>query len=106
MSILGFGPRTCQGMSAWVAPFTQVGSLIGGALFLAGSVLAATGALNLGKNLSPLPQPKEDATLVVTGAYRLVRHPIYSGITLMAFGWGLWLHSWLTIAYAAALCFF
>ena len=57
----------------------------------------------MGKNLTPLPRPKENATLVVSGAYRLVRHPIYSGITFMAFGWGLWLHSWLTIGYALLL---
>ena len=72
-------------------------------MFLAGILLAATGAVKLGKNLTPLPRPKENATLVVTGAYGLVRHPIYSGITFIAFGWGLWLHSWLTICYALLL---
>ena len=64
------------------------------------SLLASAGALNLGKNLTPLPCPKDDATLVTTGAYRFVRHPIYSGIIFMAFGWSLWVHGWLTIGYA------
>jgi protein-S-isoprenylcysteine O-methyltransferase Ste14 len=59
--------------------------------------------VSLGHNLTPLPRPKDDATLVVTGAYRLVRHPIYSGLTAMAFGWGMWVHGWLTLGYALLL---
>jgi len=101
--LLVFGPRTFQGMTAWGSPYTWIGSLGGGVLLLAGILLAATGAVNLGKNLTPLPMPKKNAMLIVTGAYRLVRHPIYSGIIFMAFGWGLWLHSWLTIGYALIL---
>ena len=101
--LLAFGPRTCPGLPAWGTPYTWIGSLGGGVLILGGSLLAATGAVSLGKNLTPLPRPRENATLIVTGAYRLVRHPIYSGITFMAVGWGLWLHSWLTIGYALLL---
>lgn len=101
--LLIFGPRTCQGVAVWGSPYTWFGSIGGGVLFLAGILLAATGAVNLGKNLTPLPDPKENAMLIVAGAYRVVRHPIYSGITCMAFGWGLWLHSWLTIGYALLL---
>ena len=101
--LLAFGPRTWRGLPAWGPPYTWLGSLGGAVLFLAGSLLAATGAVNLGRNLTPLPRPKEKATLIVTGAYRLVRHPIYSGVTFMALGWGLWLHSWLTIGYALLL---
>jgi protein-S-isoprenylcysteine O-methyltransferase Ste14 len=67
---------------------------------LAGLVLALAGTLSLGRNLTPLPRPKSDATLVVTGAYRLVRHPIYSGILFLVLGWGLWLNSFLVIGYA------
>jgi protein-S-isoprenylcysteine O-methyltransferase Ste14 len=101
--LLAFGPRTWQGLPAWGPPYTWLGSLGGGVLFLVGILLAATGAVNLGRNLTPLPRPKEHATLIVTGAYRLVRHPIYSGITFIAIGWGLWLNSWLTIGYALLL---
>ena len=104
--LLVFGPRTCRGMTVWEPQFTWIGSLGGGVLFLAGAVLAASGVISLGKNLTPLPLPKEHATLIVTGAYRFVRHPIYSGITFMAFGWGLWLHSWLTLGYALLLLIF
>lgn len=75
-------------------------------MFLAGTVLAATGAVNLGRNLTPLPAPRENGELVVAGAYRFVRHPIYSGLIFMAFGWGVWLQSWLTIGYALLLLAF
>lgn len=97
--LLFFGPHSC----CRIMPRGMFHTLTGGALFVAGLLLAATGAVNLGKNLTPLPVPKEHAQLVVTGAYRLVRHPIYSGIIFMAFGWGLWVNSWLTIGYAGLL---
>jgi protein-S-isoprenylcysteine O-methyltransferase Ste14 len=93
-------------MASWEFPFTWIGSLGGGVLFLAGTLLSVTGAVNLGKNLTPLPDPKENATLIVSGAYRFVRHPIYSGIIFMGVGWGLWLHSLLTIGYGLALLAF
>jgi len=104
--LLAFGPRTCRWAPVWEPAYTWIGTLTGGILFFAGTLLAVTGAVNLGKNLTPLPDPKENATMVVAGAYRFVRHPIYSGVTFMAFGWGLWLHSWLTTGYALLLFVF
>jgi protein-S-isoprenylcysteine O-methyltransferase Ste14 len=104
--LLLFGPHTWQGMPVWSAPYTSVGRWGGIVLLVEGILLAAAGSLTLGRNLTPLPVPKEHATLIVTGVYRLVRHPIYSGITLMAFGWGMWLNSWLTFVYALLLLLF
>ena len=101
--LLAFGPRTCRGLPSWGPTSTWIGTLAGGVLFVAGSLLAAAGAVSLGKNLTPLPQPKENGTLIVTGAYRLVRHPIYSGITFMAVGWGLWRTNWPSIGYGLLL---
>ena len=40
---------------------------------------------------------------MVTGAYSLVRHPIYSGIIFMALGWAAWRHSWATAGYVLLL---
>lgn len=101
--LLVFGPHTCRGVAAWSASYALIGSVGGVTFLLAGIFLTATGVVNLGRNLTPLPSPKENATLIVTGAYRFVRHPIYSGITFMAFGWGMWLNSWLTVGYALLL---
>ena len=101
--LLAFGPHTSRGVTAWSAPYTWIGTMGGVILLGSGILLAAAGIVCLGKNLTPLPSPKENATLIITGAYRLVRHPIYSGITLIAFGWGMWLNSWLTVGYALLL---
>jgi protein-S-isoprenylcysteine O-methyltransferase Ste14 len=52
-----------------------------------GLIFIIKGFLDLGKNLTPLPYPKEDGELVQTGVYKIVRHPLYSGIILMALAW-------------------
>ncbi|BCX12790.1 MAG: hypothetical protein KatS3mg067_1728 [Thermosynechococcus sp.] len=59
-------------------------------LGLIGLSLAIAGLLNLGANLTPLPHPKENAHLVTTGAYRWVRHPIYSSVIFLALAYGVW----------------
>lgn len=97
------GPTNLPGWPAWPSPFDSLSSLAGVLLMLCGALLSATGLLRLGPNLTPLPYPKDDATLVESGPYALVRHPIYSGLILGAFGWGLWLHGLLTLAYALLL---
>jgi protein-S-isoprenylcysteine O-methyltransferase Ste14 len=52
-------------------------------------VLLSRGLFDLGRNLTPLPHPRHDAELVQTGVYALVRHPVYSGLTLAALGWAI-----------------
>jgi len=98
-----FGPRTWPGLPAWAPPFTWLGWLAGGALIGIGGLLALAGIVSLGTNLTPVPYPKDDAALVESGAYRVVRHPIYSGGIIAAFGWGLLVHGWLTLVYALIL---
>jgi len=61
----------------------------GAVLIGAGGALAVRGSIDLGRNLTPFPKPREGVRLVDTGAYRLVRHPIYGGLVLGGFGWGL-----------------
>jgi protein-S-isoprenylcysteine O-methyltransferase Ste14 len=76
------------------------------ALLLAGAGLLLAALIRLGPNLTPLPHPKDQATLVQTGPYGLVRHPIYAGGILAAYGWGLVVHGWLTLVYATVLLIF
>lgn len=104
--LVAVGPRTWPGLPVWTTGWSRAGSVGGCLLFLAGALLAGAGGVNLGSNLTPLPRPKDDANLVVTGAYRIVRHPIYGGLTAMALGWGLWVHGWLTLGYALILFVF
>ncbi len=101
--LIAFGPRTLPGMPAWPPPWSAAASILGGLLIVIGGALALAGLLRLGPNLTPLPYPKDDATLVETGVYGLVRHPIYSGLILAALGWGLLVHGGLTLVYALLL---
>ena len=58
------------------------------------------------RNLTPLPHPRTDSTLVRSGPYRYVRHPMYAGAIALAYGWALLVNGWLTLAYATALFLF
>jgi protein-S-isoprenylcysteine O-methyltransferase Ste14 len=73
----------------WSGTIRTVTSVLGLALLAAGGLLAVRGLIDLRHALTPLPYPREDADLVDSGAYRLVRHPIYGGIVLGAAGWAL-----------------
>jgi protein-S-isoprenylcysteine O-methyltransferase Ste14 len=101
--LIAFGPRGRPGLPEWGYPCARIAAIAGGCLFILGGLLAAAGFLSLGANLSLLPRPPERGKLVAKGAYRLVRHPIYSGLFFAALGWGVWLRSWPTIGYALIL---
>lgn len=106
IAIVFLGPRTAPGWPAWPAPLDRLFIAIGAVLSAFGLALFIGGMLRLGSALTPLPYPKTDSTLVQTGPYRLVRHPIYSGGIILAFGWALFVHGWLTLIYAAVLLIF
>ncbi len=106
MLLVFFAPRNLSGWPAWSAPVRLVASFVGGALFLAGLLLFGTAINRMGKNLTAVPYPKEEATLIVKGPYRLVRHPMYCGLVVLAFGWALLVHGWLTVFYAIVLLLF
>jgi protein-S-isoprenylcysteine O-methyltransferase Ste14 len=63
-------------------------SLAGGAaLLVSGLWLVYRGIGDLGTNVTALPAPLDRATLVETGVYLRVRHPIYAGVMACALGW-------------------
>jgi protein-S-isoprenylcysteine O-methyltransferase Ste14 len=104
--LLVLGPRTLSGFPVWSASYYWLSVMVGGLLLILGGVLSLAGMMKLGVNLTPLPYPKEESILVETGPYRWARHPIYSGVILAAFGWGLWVQGWLTLGYAFLLFIF
>jgi len=64
-------------------------SSIGLVLFILGVGTVLIAMLQLHTNLSPFPSPKSSATLVQTGIYKFIRHPIYTGILGSALGYSL-----------------
>ena len=71
-----------------IAQYSRWGVIVlGGSLAL---VFFIGGGLALGGNLTPLPHPKQDGTLVTTGIYRWVRHPLYSGVVFAAITYSAW----------------
>jgi len=105
-ALVAIGPARLPGWPAWPSPWSTIATLAGLALMIAGAALAIAGVLRLGPNLSVLPAPKDCIELVESGAYRIVRHPIYSGLIFGALGWGLWRHGLLTVGYALGLFVF
>lgn len=71
-----------------IGPVAGLVRLACGPLALAYSVfIIAYGAQSLGvKNLTALPQPTDENELVTSGAYRICRHPLYSGLLAGSFG--------------------
>ncbi len=92
-------------VNGWPAPLPSHPLLdaLAVVLIVAGIVLLFVGGRHLGRNLTPLPTPKSSNALVHHGVYRLVRHPIYGGLMLMAVGWGLRRGGGLTIVCAVLL---
>ena len=98
--LIAVGPRTWNGWPSWPFPGGPVVLISGLAFLVGGACLAGAGGATLGAALTPLPYPAANGVLRVTGAFRMVRHPMYSGVILAAFGWALVAHGWLTILYA------
>ncbi len=106
LALLVFGPTSWSGGPPWPAALAGPARLVGAALLLWGLLFFVAGVLHLGPNLTPLPRPRDSSTLVTTGVYGLVRHPIYCGVLGLAFGWALWRQGTLTLAYALLILVF
>lgn len=74
---------------AWAGPSATVTLLAGAALVIFGGWLAVRGIVDLHEALTPLPYPREGASLIESGVYAGARHPIYGGLIVAGVGWGL-----------------
>lgn len=107
MLLVVFGPSELPGIRRWETSWATLTLVSAGTLGAVGLLLTVLGTLALGRrNLSAFPRPPEEASLVTTGPYALVRHPIYSGVILLAVAWALVRRSPLTLAYAFLLFVF
>ncbi len=103
MALVFFGPRAWPPGATWPFPFPWASAVAGAAVMVAGAALFLAAVLRLGPGLTPLPYPKEGGRLIQSGAYAIVRHPMYTGGVVLGLGYGLWMRGWLTLAYVVVL---
>ncbi|RPJ87566.1 MAG: isoprenylcysteine carboxylmethyltransferase family protein [Acidobacteria bacterium] len=106
IGVFFFGPRTLPGLPDWPALRDWISTFAGAILIFAGAALFFAGLLMLGSGLTPLPYPRAKAKLIQTGPYGIVRHPIYAGGLVLAYGWALAVQGWFTLLYATILLVF
>ncbi len=80
-------PEMEKNQSSWLFMF------FGTCLFLLGGWLSTRAFFCLGHNLSPLPDPKPGAELVISGPYKNCRHPLYQGLLIASTGVAVYLVS-------------
>jgi protein-S-isoprenylcysteine O-methyltransferase Ste14 len=54
---------------------------------IVGLLILILSLIQLQRNLTPFPSPKQNSELVTNGVYQFIRHPIYTGIFIMAIGY-------------------
>lgn len=73
----------------WSLAFFSWFKIIGLVFSMIGLIILVVALLQLNKNLSPFPTPKDTAVLIQNGLYTWVRHPIYTGILVLFLGYGI-----------------
>lgn len=80
-------PRGCH---AYVFPgitgTTLVTGITGAILTITGLIIAIVARRTLADNWSAVPELKKQHSLVTSGIYSYIRHPIYTGMLCMGFG--------------------
>ena len=89
---IGFGIGF--GEFSWGLPFVSYFRFF---LLILGVVIHWMGMLTLKKQWSTVVVVSDNHKLVDTGIYKFIRHPIYTGLLLELFGFGLALTNWASI---------
>jgi len=107
LGILFLGPIDWWGILPLSQSVSETLKMIALILFPLGVLIAIVAAIQLKRNLTPLPMPVEHGELIQTGLYAYVRHPIYLGVILMALAWFLHTQAVLTLVeFIAVMIFF
>lgn len=101
-----FGPKNWSKFGPWPLPEAIFVTWTGIALIVLGCLVALSAAVGLGRALTPLPKPNDAGTLIATGVYRWMRHPIYTGVMLMTIGWALYVEGIVTLVSSLVLGIF
>ncbi len=100
IGLILFGPRGPDLLTS--EPLKNIFISCGISVGLMSILVMFIAVINLGKNLTPLPCPKDNSQLVQSGLYRYVRHPSYFGVLLAALAWFLIFPGEYVLAYAIA----
>ena len=60
--------------------------IIGSAISIQGLIIVIKAFIDLGDNLSPLPYPMNESSLIKNNSYKNNRHPLYKGILFISLG--------------------
>lgn len=82
-------------------------------LKIIGLITAAVGAIilafsmhHLGASMRPVVSPAENAILITSGMYSVVRHPIYTGVLILGIAWSIFFGSLLSLLFTLVLFLF
>jgi protein-S-isoprenylcysteine O-methyltransferase Ste14 len=67
-------------------PLDTIAIVVAAVFIVLGGALAVLGVVGLGSSLTASPVPKSGSSLVTTGIYSAVRHPIYTGLLVGGIG--------------------
>ncbi len=79
---------------------------IGSTAFLYAAWTGLCGVFRLGRNRTAEPAPRAGGTLVTTGIYALIRHPLYAAMMAMGVGWACFWSSGTALAIAGVFILF
>ena len=83
-------------------PHALVFHVAGAALAAIGLIVLAWAVRELGRSMTPLPEPRKGGELVTSGPFRVVRHPVYLGALLVVVGLSF-VYSWPALIPSSAL---
>lgn len=87
----------------WQSKITTAAGLL---LVILSALTGIAGATALGRQLTPFPRPASQADLIQTGIYHFIRHPLYTSVSSITFGWALLRASAPALGVALALAWF
>jgi len=91
----------------WPGQWPKAASVsIGSITFLYAAWTGLSAVVRLGRNRTPLPAPRPGSTLVTTGIYSRIRHPLYAAMMAMGIGWACFWSSVIALGLAVLFILF